>query len=169
MDNGVGGKTHRPVIILLSDRLNKICEIILFIFLLAMIITTTMQVIFRFFFQALSWSEEVTRFLLVWSSLIGAAIAFKRRSHIAVTFVIERFPPVLRKLAVVITYILGVIFFLIVLWYGIELMIEEATQTSPALNIPMPYIYSIYPVMGTVIILHLISGLTEAFRKKESE
>ena len=168
MDNGAGGKIHRPVIMLLSDRVNKICEIVLFIFIFAMIITTTMQVIFRFFFQALSWSEEITRFLLVWSSLIGAAIAFKRGSHIAVTFVIERFPPALRKLAVVITHILGVIFFFIVLWYGIELMIEESTQTSPALNIPMPYIYSIYPIMGAVIILHLASGLMEAFGK-ESE
>ena len=62
-----------------------------------MIFFTTLQVVTRVFFTALSWSEEITCFLLVYASLVGAAVAFKRGSHIAVTFIVQRLPAGVQK------------------------------------------------------------------------
>ena len=47
--------------------------------LTAMILIITLQIIFRVFFQALVWSEEAARYLLVWTSFLGAVLAYRRR------------------------------------------------------------------------------------------
>ena len=74
-----------------SDLLDKICSVILVAMLAGMVLTTSLQIICRVFFTALSWSEEVTRYLLVWSTFLGAGCVYKKGGHISVTFAQEKF------------------------------------------------------------------------------
>ncbi len=155
----------------ISDTINAITEYIVFAMMVAMTVVIILQIIFRFFFTALSWSEEVARFLLVWSSLLAAAIGFKRGSHITVTFLVTRFPERIKKTLGVIAYIFEAIFFFIVIIFGITLMKVQSSQTSAALLISMSYIYAIYPIGGSIILLHLIAHILELLflpKKKEA-
>ncbi len=155
----------------ISDTINAITEYIVFAMMVAMTVVIILQIIFRFFFTALSWSEEVARFLLVWSSLLAAAIGFKRGSHITVTFLVTRFPEKIKKTLGVIAYIFEAIFFFIVIIFGITLMKVQSSQTSAALLISMSYIYAIYPIGGSIILLHLIAHILELLflpKKKEA-
>ena len=153
----------RPLLQVLSDSVNVWSERALFVLMLLMIGVTTAQVVFRFFFQALTWSEELSCFLLVLASLLGAAVAFKRGSHIAVTFVTQKLSGGMRKSLAVLVNLLGILFFGIVVFYGGLLMKTEAGQTTPAMMISMAWVYAIYPVLGAVVILHLVAGLGEIF------
>lgn len=148
----------------ISDKINHVSEIALFALMGLMITVTTLQVIFRFFFQALGWSEELTRFLLVLTSLVGTAIAFKRGSHIAVTAFVNRLPGPLKKLTGLMVHLCGLFFFGVVVRYGAILMRSEASQTTPAMGLSMSWIYAMYPVMGTVILIHLLDGLCTTWR-----
>ena len=65
-----------------SDLVNKLCSILCVVMLIAMVIITGMQIVFRVFFTALSWSEEATRYLLVWSTFIGGSVVYKAAGHI---------------------------------------------------------------------------------------
>ncbi len=127
--------------------------------MLAMITVTTMQIICRLFFEALIWSEELTTYLLVASSLLGAAIAFKRGSHIAVTFLVHKLPLPLKKATELLVQGIGILFFFVVAYYGGVLMKSEAMQTTPAMGISMTWIYLMYPVVGSIVLLHLVAGL----------
>ncbi|HOO63161.1 MAG TPA: TRAP transporter small permease [Synergistaceae bacterium] len=142
----------------LSDRVNSFCEMLLFVLMLAMVGITTLQIICRFFFTALIWSEEVTRFLLVFASLVGASVGFKRGSHIAITALRERLPSGAAFLVGLGTHLLGILFFAVLAWYGGVLMITEASQTTPGMGISMMWIYAMYPLMGCIILLHLLAG-----------
>ena len=55
----------------LSDILDKIAEIIIVAMLGAMVIITGAQIVCRIFFTALAWSQEATRYLLIWSTLFS--------------------------------------------------------------------------------------------------
>lgn len=143
----------------LSGRLNRLCEALLFSLLCLMIGVTTLQVVCRFFFDALVWSEELTRFLLVLASLVGAAVGFKRGSHIAVTFFLHRLPPAAFRIMAVLLQLVAIAFFGIVAWYGGVLMVSESGQTTPALGISMTWVYLMYPVMGAVVTVHLLDGI----------
>ncbi|HID16421.1 MAG TPA: TRAP transporter small permease, partial [Candidatus Atribacteria bacterium] len=148
-------KRATRTIVTISDVVNRYIEYVVFAMMVAMTTVIILQIIFRFFFTALSWSEEVARFLLVWSSLLAASIGFKKGSHITVSFLVKKFPENIQKILSIIAYILEAVFFFIIILFGIKLMIVQATQTSAALLISMSYIYSIYPIGGGIILLHL--------------
>jgi TRAP-type C4-dicarboxylate transport system permease small subunit len=154
----------RPLLQVLSDSVNRWSERLLFLLMLLMIGVTTAQVVFRFFFEALTWSEELSCFLLVLASLLGAAVAFKRGSHIAVTFLAQKLSGTHRKAMAILVNLLGILFFAIVATYGAVLMKTEASQTTPAMMISMAWIYAMYPVLGVVIILHLAAGMGEILK-----
>lgn len=154
----------RPLLQVFSDKVNRASEVFLFLLMLLMIGVTTAQVAFRFFFQALTWSEELSCFLLVLASLLGAAVAFKRGTHIAVTFLTHKLPKCLQKTMAILVNLLGILFFSIVAFYGVTLMKTEASQTTPAMMISMAWVYAMYPVLGAVIILHLAAGIGEILK-----
>ena len=158
----------RPLLQVFSDKVNRASEVLLFLLMLLMIGVTTAQVFFRFFFEALTWSEELSCFLLVLASLLGAAVAFKRGTHIAVTFLTQKLPDGARKGAAVLVNLLGILFFGIVAVYGVVLMKTEAGQTTPAMMISMAWVYAMYPVLGAVVILHLAAGIGEILKRGRS-
>lgn len=166
MEHGAGAKAAAPSLLLSwSNRINNWSEKALFGLMLAMIFFTTLQVIARVFFTALSWSEEITCFLLVYASLVGAAVAFKRGAHIAVTFITERLPAGSQKALAVLVHFLGIVFFAVIAFYGVLLMKAESHQTSPAMMIPMVWIYLIFPIIGGVVILHLLAAIGQTLKR----
>jgi TRAP-type C4-dicarboxylate transport system permease small subunit len=133
--------------------------------MVAMIFFTTIQVAFRVFFTAFSWTEEITCFLLVYASLVGTAVAFKRGSHIAVTFLAQRLPGAGQKFLAVGVHLLGIAFFAVMVIYGALLMGTESQQLSPGMQVPMAWVYVAFPAVGTVIILHLLAGIRQTLGK----
>lgn len=62
------------------------------ILLAVMVVVTGMQIVFRVFFKTLTWSEELCRYLLVWSSFVGASCVYHSGGHISVTVVQNLLP-----------------------------------------------------------------------------
>jgi TRAP-type C4-dicarboxylate transport system permease small subunit len=165
MSSIAAGRNRKNLLHSLSDRINAITEVALFITIVAMVIVTLLQVVFRFFFEALSWSEELSCFLLVLASLLGAAVAFKRGSHIAVRFILDKLPPVAQRALQTIISMLGIGFFAVVAYYGAILMGTEASQSSPALSLSMKWVYLMYPVTSGVIMLHFVDSIARTWEK----
>jgi len=138
----------------ISEVLNKFIKIFAGTMLIIMTIVVTVQIIFRIFFSALSFTEEISRYLLVWSSLFAASVAYKQGAHIAVTFIVEKFKGKSKSLMAIIINLISVIFFLIVIFYGLQLINMQVFQTSPALLIPMRYIYLCIPISFSVMLFH---------------
>lgn len=152
-----------------SDHLDTVFRFALFLTLSSMIVLITAQVIFRVFFTALSWSEELSRYLLVWSSFIGASVAFKKGAHIAVTFAVDMLPGKIQKLVQSLSCILMALFFGITIWYSIFLFNVQVFQVSPAMGLKMRYIYMIIPIAFSVMSVHLLSQFTEIWMSKSKE
>ncbi len=147
----------------LSDRVNTVTEGTLFVSLLVLVSVTFLQIVFRFFFTALTWSEELSSFLLVWVSLLGMGVGFKRGSHIAVTFLLEQLGPSVRKGVQLFIALLGLGFFGIVFYFGWVMMDTEASQVTPAMGLSMRWIYLMYPLTGAVTLLHIFDSIVVVF------
>ena len=61
-------------------------------------------------------------------------------------------------------HLLGVAFFAVITVYGVVLMRTEAHQISPALEIPMLWVYIGFPIVGGLVILHLVAAMAETWR-----
>ncbi len=134
-----------------------------FVALAAMIVVTTLQIVFRVAFDAISWSEELARYLLVWTTFLGATLAYQRGSHIAVTVLVDRLPRPGRRLARVLAHAAALAFFVVVLAVGVRYMALQGFQVSASLRVPMPWVYAVIPgsaaVMGLYALVDLIDAL----------
>ena len=75
----------------ISFGVDKVCSALVVIMISIMLLATSAQIIWRVgsgfipWMRPLSWSEELTRFLLVWSTFVGATCAYRHGSNIAIT------------------------------------------------------------------------------------
>jgi TRAP-type C4-dicarboxylate transport system permease small subunit len=154
----------------ISDYMNRITEIILVVVLAAMAVVVFLQVIFRYVLNfPLFWTEEFARYCLVWSSLLGSAVAVKRGQHIALTILIERLPKTLRRGLTVTALISVAVILTIILWGGIQLVAITRAQISPALRISMSVPYLAVPVGAALMLVHTIVFIYQTLTTKPAE
>jgi TRAP-type C4-dicarboxylate transport system permease small subunit len=151
----------------LSNLVYRISCVIVVVLLAAMVVVTSLQIICRVFFTALSWSEELARYLLVWSTFIGAGCVYKTGGHIAVTIVRETLPKNAQKFLKILAHVLCGVFFVIATYYGFKYMGRQGSQLSAALRIPMRYIYMAIPVNSCVMLLHTVNEISQIINSKE--
>lgn len=135
--------------------------------LTVMVAVTTAGVVSRYGFNsALSWSEELGRYLLVWISFLGAGLATYRGSHIGISILFDRLPKKARQWLVVFTDGVIVLFMGAVLAGGIKTLPMIHVRTAPTLSVPMSLPYLIMPVATGIIIFHILARLVSGERRE---
>ncbi|WMJ83823.1 TRAP transporter small permease [Oscillospiraceae bacterium LTW-04] len=152
-----------------SDLVNNLCSALCIMTIVAMVLVTGMQIFCRVFFTALSWSEEVTRYLLVWSTFIGCGIVYKNAGHISVTMMRDHCPPKIVTILKIVTHLICAAFCTIAVYYGFKYMAMQGKQLSAALRIPMRYMYMAIPVGCFVIDLHILDAIIQLTTKINGE
>lgn len=143
-----------------SDILQCLTEYVLFLMVAAMVVIVFAQVIFRFvLYASLPWSEEAARYIMVWISMLGAAIGIRRKGHIGVEAVVALLPPVLKKAVTALTTLVASGFFLGMVVYGVKVCRVVAAQESPAMEISMAIPYSSLVVGGALMLLYSLEEL----------
>jgi TRAP-type transport system small permease protein len=102
------------------------------------------------------WSEETARILLVWIGFLMTALAFREGAHIALTFVVDRFPPTLRRIVQWLSPALAVLFGLYLIYQGAQFAAATRFATLPGTGLPRSVLYVILPVAGLMICLYTI-------------
>ncbi len=108
------------------------------------------------------WTEELARFLLIWTALLGAALAFQRGAHLGVDFLVARFHPDTRKAVRWIGHLLVLVFAGLVLVKGGWTLVATALasgQVTPALGLKKWIIYAVIPVAGLFVILFTFESM----------
>jgi len=111
------------------------------------------------------WPEELARFSFIWCSLLGASIAVERRGHFAVTFFSEKFLTG-RKTSPLNAVVGGcsIVAVLILIIKGFELTTSAGGQISPALRIPMSWVFLAVPVAGVLMLYFMLVQVGVAVR-----
>jgi len=128
-----------------------------------MVLLTGAQIICRMYFTALTWSEELSRYLLVWSTFLGAGCVYKKMGHISVTAVRDLFPPSAQKAMLAASHALCGAFFLLAVYYGIKYTGIQGRQLSAAMRVPMPWMYMAIPLCCGIMALHALDLLLRMF------
>lgn len=111
------------------------------------------------------WSEELSRFLVVWSIFIGVAIGVRKNQHIGVDALIRFLPHKLLLASEVLLNLIGVVVIGILVFNSFEFIqhTREFEQLSPAMRIPMYIPYIAMPVGLTLSIIHFIHNIVKLF------
>jgi C4-dicarboxylate transporter DctQ subunit len=156
-----------------KDYTIKIFEHICGFLLLTMLICVLMQVVLRGIFDlGLSWTEELSRYTMIWLTYVGAVVCLLQGSHIAIDLLIKRIPEKWQNYTKLISNML-IFFFLFMLFReGRKLASSPiiSRQLTPGLGISTSYLYSVIPIgvgMMMIVLAYLIViDLKNLFRKK---
>lgn len=134
----------------------------------ALVVDVSWQVFTRLVLdQPSGWSEELAKYLFIWLGLFGSALVFGERGHIAVDFVVTKFPEKLARVVAVAMQLVILAFALGVLVYG-GWMVADLTwdQNLTGLPVNVGWLYTALPVSGVLIafytVYHLVAILTGA-------
>ena len=131
-------------------------------FLIAIVAVMTgvvfLQVLYRYVFsQPLQWSEELARYLFVWLSIIGAALALQKKGHFGLDLFYKMLSTRLQRfIKFPVVLLMGIVIF-VILFHGIILVQKTALQESPAMGISMAWAYASLPAGGALMAIHLIA------------
>ena len=118
-------------------------EFLLVVMLAAMTLIMGIQIFSRYALgQSLSWSEEVTRFLFIWSGFLSGSYCSKKCLSIKIEQFVAAFPRRGKALFKVVNHTFELIFFLYMIPFAYSYMMSaiHSGQLSPACGIPMYYI-----------------------------
>ena len=130
--------------------LDKIEEGICIVCLIAMTVLVFGNVVSRFVLHlSLSFSEEITTNLFVLLSMMGTAIAAKRRAHLGLSILTDAVNPKLRRAMLIFGFGLATVFCFAVFFYGIKMVGNEYIlgQVTPSMQWP-EWIYGCFVPFG---------------------
>ena len=130
--------------------LNKIEEGICILCLIAMTALVFANVFSRYVLHlSLSFSEEITTNLFVLLSMMGTAIAARRRAHLGLSILTDAVSPKLRRALLVFGFGLATVFSFAVFFYGIKMVRNEYIlgQVTPSMQWP-EWVYGCFVPFG---------------------
>ncbi|MFV0333069.1 MAG: TRAP transporter small permease [Tropicimonas sp.] len=133
--------------------------------LAVMVVVLAWQVFSRYAINTPStFSEEVLRYGMIWSSFLGAAFACSRGSHMAISLIPDMArgrTGFLLRLMVPVSFIVFSILVMIV--GGVSAVKVAGGQYSAVLRIPMVWVYAAMPVGGAFMLIYSILNLADRF------
>lgn len=90
--------------------------------------------------DSLGWTEEIARFLLIGVTFIGAVMATRKQSHIAVEFLYRWMSRPVRRLLQTIVDLISVVFYAGLTWLSVE-MAGKTRQSMVSIKVPKSIIY----------------------------
>jgi TRAP-type C4-dicarboxylate transport system permease small subunit len=157
----------------LTALITKALEMILIILMAVIVIDVSWQVFTRFILKnPSSYTEELAGFLLIWIGLLGASYALHTRAHLGIDVLTSKFHGVKRLISEILIYSIVLLFAFLVLviggWRLVNLTLT-LKQISPAMGIPMGYVYIVLPLTGFLMMYYSIAAIIDVMRNPITE
>lgn len=144
----------------------RIISVLAQLLLLSSVAAGFYQVIARFVLQSpADWSEAWTRASLIWTVMLGIAIAFRQGAMLSVEVLHTMLKgPYKRYLEhIVLVIVIGFLGFLA--WIGIEMTQRVKFQTMPSLEVSISWVYISIPIGTILAIFGVIAHWSEGPRE----
>ena len=139
------------------DGLNLAVRWILAALMLVMTVLIGWQVIARFIVgESLTFSEEVSRFVMVWLVLLGAAYAAKNGRLMKVDIVEHMLSGRAKSTVIMVAGVLSIVFYLVLVVFGFFIVSAVSYQMTPATEVSMSIPMAALPVGGILLVINTI-------------
>lgn len=152
------------------DLTYRALEALLVALLAGMVALVFANAVARYLFDySIHIADELPRFMFVWLTFVGAAVAHRQSLHLGMKFVITSFPksawPALMGLSEVL--ILGCC--LLLIWGGVLTWQVNASVTSPILGVSLVYVHGIAVFSALLMALSSTARLVRLARGEMTE
>lgn len=145
-------------------------EFILCILLVAMTVILGIQIVARYVFNSsLVWSEELVRYLFVWSAFLGVPYCIRRKSSIKVDQFRNNMPVGFQTFLLYFDKILIFALFFVLAIFSFDLVKSTyiSGQTSAAMGIPMWTVQSSVLVGSVLSMIRIVQNFVDLVTGKD--
>jgi len=108
----------------------------------------------------LSWTDELSRFLMVWLAVFGWMLASRKRIHVRIRYFQDHLPPRMHGAVELVLQLALALFGALLTWYSIGLVGRNHDLDATSLPISMAWMYVPMVLAGLVTALQ---GARDAF------
>lgn len=152
----------------LPKLLDRVLFLAIGLLLAVMVVDVSVQVFFRYVIQdPPTWTEELARYTFAWTIFLAMALAFGRGSHIVVDALVSAVPSAVRRLLLIVSNIFVLIFLLVLVWQGVNMVGLTSNTTSTAMGLNMGMVYASLPTGSAIAALYVVLTLVNLVRGVE--
>jgi TRAP-type C4-dicarboxylate transport system permease small subunit len=100
------------------------------------------------------WVEEVTVFIFVWLTMLGASAVIHVEGHCSIDVLVLRLSPRWRRITSIVSDLIVLVTLGLLIWFGILLTIKGQTKLTPILGLPYSYIDASIPVCCSFMFMY---------------
>ncbi len=156
----------------ISNFLNKFISNLCFIFMAGMTFVVLLGVFFRYvMLSPLSWSEELSRYMMIWAASLAVSIGIKEKGHVGLTVLLDKAKS---KFSIIffetVIFLTTFIFLAIMIYYSVKMVIDAKWQISQGLGITMVLPTLAIPVSMILALIQLIFRyILDIFSEKKDD
>jgi TRAP-type C4-dicarboxylate transport system permease small subunit len=152
------------------DRYCRLLDGLIALLLAAMVVLVFSNVVLRYIFNSgITVSEEMSRWMFVWLTFIGAVIAVHRRAHLGTDVLVRRLPPGGKRALLVVGHLLMLWICWLLLKGSWQQVLINADVTAPASGFSVGIVYaagvffavSTFPLLAIDLVRAIRGQLTE--------
>jgi TRAP-type transport system small permease protein len=142
----------------LTDRISRLFSLLMVACLAAMVVMVFGNVVLRYGFNSgITVSEELSRWLFVWMTFLGAFVALRTHSHLGTNALISRLPPLGRKVCFGMSRMLMLAVCWLIVKGGWQQTVINLETTSAVMQASTALLYVsavVFGVLAAVVLLH---------------
>lgn len=145
------------------DKLFKVIDYFTGILTGGMVLFVFLNVILRIFFNSgLTWSEELSRYLFVFVTYVGAISAMRVNGHLGVDTLISRVPRPLQMVMYVVSQLVIAALMCILVHGAGKMVLQNTESRTAALGISYALLYSVGIITGVSIAAMALANIVYA-------
>lgn len=157
----------------IKQKLDKIVAVMLMVIMAVMVTNVTWQVFSRYILQSpSSFTDELSRYLLVWLGMLGAAYVAGQNSHLAIDLLPTKLYGKAKKRLLVVIDVVIILFVIPVMILGgsnLVYITYTLEQKSATLQLPLAYVYIIIPFSGLLVLFYQFADIKKILNETPSQ
>jgi len=129
----------------------------------ALLVCVALGVVTRGLGDPLIWTDELSRFLMVWLAVFGWILGSRKRIHVRIRYFQDLLPPRAHDAVEVFLQLALTLFGLLVTWYSVGLVGKNHDLNATSLPISMAWMYVPMVLAGVATAVQGGAELSQAF------
>jgi TRAP-type transport system small permease protein len=135
------------------------------VLVVALLGCVALGVITRGLGDPLSWTDELSRFLMVWLAVFGWILASRKRIHVRIRYLQDLLPVRAHAIVEIVFQIALTLFGVFITWYGVGLVGKNIDLEATSLPISMAWMYVPMMLAGIVTSIQGAREVAGAFAR----
>lgn len=145
---------------LFASRLNWFVERVCALLIGSLVVIIWFEVVERYFLElGATWTEELSRYVMIWAALLAVSCGAYYREHIGLTLLKQRLPHNASRILVFVLDTISLVFFLFLAYYGIGMTHGGASQYATIFGMTMALPFAAVPVSSILTAIQIFAAM----------